>query len=45
MSRTHVITTWDPEDAARWQRDGRRIATRNMRTSVFCVWSRLAAAS
>ena len=45
MSRTHVITTWDPEDAARWQRDGRRIATRNMWTSVFaehigfCVWS------
>ena len=45
MSRTHAITSWDPEDTARWQRDGRRIATRNMWTSVFaehigfCVWS------
>ncbi len=45
MSRTRAITTWDPEDADFWRTRGRRIATRNMWTSVaaehigFCVWS------
>jgi NNP family nitrate/nitrite transporter-like MFS transporter len=45
MSRTRAITTWDPEDAVFWRTQGRRIATRNMWTSVatehigFCVWS------
>jgi len=45
MSRAHAITSWDPEDTEFWQADGRRIARRNMWTSVFaehvgfCVWS------
>ena len=39
------IESWDPEDAAFWAAAGRRIARRNMWTSVFaehigfCVWS------
>jgi MFS transporter, NNP family, nitrate/nitrite transporter len=45
MSRTHTISSWDPEDAGFWRSDGRRVARRNMWTSVFaehvgfCVWS------
>jgi NNP family nitrate/nitrite transporter-like MFS transporter len=45
MSRTHNIKTWEPEDPAFWAASGRRIANRNMWTSVFaehigfCVWS------
>jgi len=45
MSRAHTIIRWDPEDTEFWQADGRRIARRNMWTSViaehvgFCVWS------
>jgi NNP family nitrate/nitrite transporter-like MFS transporter len=43
--RTHRIESWDPEDPAFWADTGRRIASRNMWTSVFaehigfCVWS------
>jgi MFS transporter, NNP family, nitrate/nitrite transporter len=46
MSRSaHRIESWDPEDTAFWAAAGRRIARRNMWTSVFaehvgfCVWS------
>ena len=46
MSRSaHRIQSWDPEDSAFWAAAGRRIARRNMWTSVFaehigfCVWS------
>jgi MFS transporter, NNP family, nitrate/nitrite transporter len=46
MSRhTHRIKSWEPEDAAFWAATGRRIANRNMWTSVFaehigfCMWS------
>ena len=46
MSRSaHRIESWDPEDASFWAATGRRIARRNMWTSVFaehigfCVWS------
>jgi NNP family nitrate/nitrite transporter-like MFS transporter len=46
MSRSaHRIESWDPEDATFWAATGRRIARRNMWTSVFaehigfCVWS------
>src|SRR5215469_12308125 len=46
MSRSaHRIESWDPEDSVFWAADGRRIARRNMWTSVFaehigfCVWS------
>jgi NNP family nitrate/nitrite transporter-like MFS transporter len=46
MSRSKPrIESWDPEDAAFWAATGRRIARRNMWTSVFaehigfCVWS------
>ncbi len=45
MSRTHRIDSWEPEDAAFWAATGRRIAVRNMWTSVFaehvgfCLWS------
>lgn len=45
MSRAHSITSWDPEDTEFWQAEGRRVARRNMWTSVFaehvgfCVWS------
>jgi NNP family nitrate/nitrite transporter-like MFS transporter len=41
----HRIESWDPEDTAFWAAAGRRIARRNMWTSVFaehigfCVWS------
>ncbi len=40
-----MITAWEPEDGAFWEASGRRIAKRNMWTSVFaehtgfCVWS------
>jgi NNP family nitrate/nitrite transporter-like MFS transporter len=40
-----TITAWDPEDGRFWETSGRRIANRNMWTSVFaehigfCVWS------
>jgi MFS transporter, NNP family, nitrate/nitrite transporter len=43
--RPTVIAAWDPEDPAFWESSGRRIANRNMWTSVFtehigfCVWS------
>ncbi len=45
MSRTRSIKTWEPEDPAFWTATGRRIANRNMWTSVFaehigfCMWS------
>lgn len=45
MSRTRTIQTWDPEDPTFWAATGRRVANRNMWTSVlsehigFCVWS------
>ena len=45
MSRTHRIDSWEPEDPAFWAATGRRIADRNMWTSVFaehvgfCMWS------
>jgi NNP family nitrate/nitrite transporter-like MFS transporter len=45
MSPTRALTTWDPEDDSFWRAEGRRIANRNMWTSVFtehigfCVWS------
>ena len=46
MSRSaHRIESWEPEDAAFWAATGRRIASRNMWTSVFAehigfsVWS------
>lgn len=45
MSRSRIIINWDPEDADAWAAGGRRIATRNMWTSVlaehigFSVWS------
>ena len=44
MSRT-TLTAWEPEDGAFWESRGRRIARRNMWTSVFAehigfsVWS------
>src|SRR5690349_4557662 len=44
MSRS-TLTDWEPDDAAFWQASGRRIARRNMWTSVFAehigfsVWS------
>jgi NNP family nitrate/nitrite transporter-like MFS transporter len=44
MSRTR-LETWEPEDPSFWAAAGRRIANRNMWTSVFaehigfCVWS------
>jgi NNP family nitrate/nitrite transporter-like MFS transporter len=44
MSRTR-LEAWEPEDPAFWAAAGRRIASRNMWTSVFvehigfCVWS------
>ncbi|HET9081323.1 MAG TPA: MFS transporter [Trebonia sp.] len=43
--RTPSIESWDPEDLAFWAAAGRRVARRNMWTSVFaehvgfCVWS------
>ena len=45
MSRSASLTAWEPEDAAFWAATGRRIAARNMWTSVFAehigfsVWS------
>ena len=41
---THVLTRWDPEDAAFWEREGRAVATRNLWISIpsltlaFAVW-------
>ncbi|MGH3210745.1 MAG: nitrate/nitrite transporter [Trebonia sp.] len=43
--RTHRPLSWEPEDPAFWAATGRRIARRNMWTSVFaehigfCLWS------
>ncbi|MDO8598234.1 MAG: NarK family nitrate/nitrite MFS transporter [Sulfuricaulis sp.] len=40
----HVLTRWDPEDAAFWEREGRAVATRNLWISIpsltlaFAVW-------
>jgi len=45
VSRSPIITNWDPEDTDAWSAGGRRIAARNMWTSVlaehigFSVWS------
>ncbi len=45
MSRSASLAAWEPEDAAFWAATGRRVATRNMWTSVFAehigfsVWS------
>lgn len=45
MTRSASLTAWEPEDAAFWAATGRRVATRNMWTSVFAehigfsVWS------
>ena len=45
LLRPSAITTWDPENASFWDTQGRRVANRNMWTSVFtehigfCVWS------
>jgi MFS transporter, NNP family, nitrate/nitrite transporter len=45
LSRRPAITSWNPEDPEFWAVTGRRIADRNMWTSVFaehigfCVWS------
>ena len=45
LSRKPAITSWDPEDPGFWETTGRRIASRNMWTSVitehigFSVWS------
>ena len=39
-----VLQSWDPENTAQWQREGRRIASRNLWGSIaalflaFCVW-------
>ena len=41
---THVLTHWDPEDAAFWESEGRAVATRNLWSSIpsltlaFAVW-------
>jgi MFS transporter, NNP family, nitrate/nitrite transporter len=41
---THVLTRWDPEDAAFWESEGRTVATRNLWISIpsltlaFAVW-------
>lgn len=41
---THVLTRWDPEDAAFWESEGRAVATRNLWISIpsltlaFGVW-------
>jgi MFS transporter, NNP family, nitrate/nitrite transporter len=45
LFQSSPITTWDPENASFWKTRGRRVANRNMWTSVFtehigfCVWS------
>jgi MFS transporter, NNP family, nitrate/nitrite transporter len=45
MTRSASLSAWEPEDAAFWAATGRRVATRNMWTSVFAehigfsVWS------
>ncbi len=45
MSRSASLAAWEPEDAAFWAATGRRVALRNMWTSVFAehigfsVWS------
>lgn len=45
LLRPPAIAAWDPEDLSFWESTGRRIANRNMWTSVFtehigfCVWS------
>ncbi|HEX6451943.1 MAG TPA: nitrate/nitrite transporter [Trebonia sp.] len=45
LFQSSAITAWDPENASFWNMRGRRIANRNMWTSVFtehigfCVWS------
>jgi len=41
---THVLTRWDPENAAFWESEGRAVATRNLWISIpsltlaFVVW-------
>jgi NNP family nitrate/nitrite transporter-like MFS transporter len=41
---THVLTRWDPEDAAFWENEGRSVASRNLWISIpsltlaFAVW-------
>ncbi len=41
---SHVLTHWEPEDKAFWEREGKRIATRNLWISIpalllaFAVW-------
>jgi NNP family nitrate/nitrite transporter-like MFS transporter len=41
---THVLTRWDPEDAAFWESEGRSVASRNLWISIpsltlaFAVW-------
>ncbi len=41
---THVLTRWDPEDAAFWEAEGRTVASRNLWISIpsltlaFAVW-------
>jgi len=41
---THVLTRWDPEDPAFWEREGRAVASRNLWISIpsltlaFAVW-------
>src|SRR6478735_8871615 len=33
--RGRWISTWDPDDEAFWERNGKRVARRNLRWSVF----------
>jgi len=41
---THVLTQWNPEDAAFWEKEGRSVASRNLWISIpsltlaFAVW-------
>jgi MFS transporter, NNP family, nitrate/nitrite transporter len=41
---THVLTQWNPEDAAFWEKEGRAVASRNLWISIpsltlaFAVW-------
>ena len=41
---THVLTKWNPEDAAFWEKEGRSVASRNLWISIpsltlaFAVW-------
>ena len=44
VDMSYVLQSWDPENPAQWQREGRRVASRNLWGSIaalflaFCVW-------